>query len=52
MVNVAKWTLGILFDLIDRRPYLAADISSVMPQFPYRVNIRSLEFRAGEHGQT
>ena len=45
-------------DLIDLRPYLAADISSVMPQLlpsytvdgkvvaiPYQVNIGSLEFR-------
>jgi trehalose/maltose transport system substrate-binding protein len=46
-------------DLIDLRPYLASDISSVMPQLlpsytvdgkvvalPYQVNIGSLEFRA------
>ncbi len=53
------WSDLLAPDLIDLRPYLAADISLVMPQLlpsytvegklvalPYQVNIGSLEFRA------
>lgn len=53
------WSDLLAPDLIDLRPYLAADIASVVPQLlpsytvggkvlalPYQVNIGSLEFRA------